>query len=132
MRSRILPQIVAVLMVLLLFGIAPAQAAAAKGTPGPFAGVVAQGQTKSHAFDSLLPIECILPVEWVVTLKYPVTIDTLTLSVGSQTVDGDDGFAQIRFEGACHGQFTISIGGKDVTLVSPYEVRVTSGPCCTA
>ena len=104
-------------------------AGAATGTPGPFAGVVRQGETRTHWFDNNpLDQPCPNPMTtYVVALHYTPTTDVLTLSVGSTTVTGSGGGASIGFVGNWCTAFDIRVGGASVANVAVYRVTVTQG-----
>lgn len=102
----------------------PASAAPAGG-PGPFAGQVAQGETDTHVFRAGSSPCIQLAVRYAVSLSYLPTSDTLTLSVGTQSVTGSNGTATATVWGSPCSQFTIGVTGTSVADTATYAVTVT-------
>jgi hypothetical protein len=103
--------------------------AVAAGTPGPFVGTVAQGQTKTHLYDNNpTKSDCIqLAVPYTVSVTYAPSSDTLTLSVGSLTATGSNGSARLSFVGSTCTSFAVSVTGTSVARTAAYVVTVSSG-----
>lgn len=118
MRRR--PLLLATLLTALLL---PAANAA------PHAGVLAQGETRTHAFDNT-PRDgnaCIhLATTWTVTLAYAPPTDTLTLRAGGATATGHDGLASVSFVSGVCTAFSIEVAGTSVENVAAYAVSVNS------
>lgn len=118
MRRRSL--LLATLLAALLF---PAATAA------PHAGLVAQGETRTHDFDNT-PRDgnaCIhLATTWTVTLAYAPPTDTLTLRAGGVTATGRDGVASVSFVSGVCTAFAIEVEGTRVENVAAYAVSVNS------
>lgn len=115
------------LTALALVGILAAPAAAA-GTPGPFAGVVTQGQTANHAFDNNpAKQDCIqLMVGYTIRLTYSPPVDTLALTVDGRTATGANGMATLNAYKSWCTSFGISVTGTKVTgPFASYTVVVT-------
>ena len=104
--------------------------AVAVGTPGPFAGVVAQGETRSHLYDNNpTRADCIqLVVPYTVALTYAPPTDTLTLDVGLASVTGVNGSARLSFYGSYCTSFPIGVRGTSVGVRAAYVVSVSTGP----
>lgn len=103
--------------------------AVAVGTPGPFAGVVRAGQTKSHVYDNNpADFNCIhLAVPYTVTLTYAPPTDTLTLSAGGVTATGANGRASVSFWSGTCTSFSITVSGDSVLHTAGYVVSAGSG-----
>lgn len=103
--------------------------AVAVGTPGPFAGVVTAGQTKSHLYDNNpTNSACIqIVVPYTVTLAYAPPTDTLTLSAGGVTATGANGRATVSFWSGYCTSFGITVSGDSVLHTAGYVVSVGSG-----
>ena len=101
--------------------------AAAAGTPGPFAGVVQQGQTRTHAFDNSLGQPCIHLMTWyTVRLAYSPPVDRLTLTVDGVSVNGSNGGAALALYRSYCTTLSISVTGTSVTgPAATYTVTVT-------
>lgn len=115
------------LTALALVGILSAPAAAA-GTPGPFAGVVAQGQTASHAYDNNpAKQDCIqMMTGYSIRLTYSPPVDRLTLTVDGRSVTGANGIATANVYKSWCTSFGISVTGTQVSgPVASYTVVVT-------
>lgn len=103
--------------------------ASAVGTPGPFASVIAHGETKSHIYDNNpAGADCIqLAVTYTVSLTYAPPSDTLTLSAGGQTATGSNGSARVSFWGSYCDSFGISVSGTSVGARAAYVVTAGTG-----
>jgi hypothetical protein len=104
-------------------------ATAAQGGTGPFSGTVRQGQTKTHRYDNN-PLNNPCPlviVNYTVTLTYAPASDVLTLSVGSLSATGSNGFASLSFERSYCTSFDITVTGTTVQHVASYTVTVSRG-----
>ncbi len=94
---------------------------------GPYHGVVFEGKTDVHAYLPP-PRECIVPPAYYVTLTYSPGSDELLLSAHGESDLGEDGYAQVVFDGSCSESFAISVTGVDVDTVASYTVTVKTGP----
>ena len=103
--------------------------AVAVGTPGPFAGVVRTGETKSHIYDNNpANLDCIqLAVPYTATLTYAPPTDTLTLSAGGVTATGSNGRASVSFWSGSCTSFGIAVTGDSVLHTAGYVVSAGSG-----
>ena len=104
-------------------------AAAAQGTPGPFPGVVTQGQTRTHAFDND-PADQGCPhvmTTCTVLLAYTPASDVLTLSVGSSSATGSNGQASLSLSASWCTAFDIRVTGTSVRAAAGYVVTVIRG-----
>lgn len=101
--------------------------AAAAGTPGPFAGVVTQGQTKTHLYDNNPSNNPCLHImaTYTVTLAYAPASDVLTLSVGAATATGSNGVASLSLARSQCTSFTVAVSGTSVGDAAAYAVTVT-------
>ena len=102
----------------------PASAAPA-GSPGPFVGQVVQGETDTHVFRAGNSPCIQIAVRYAISLTYAPTSDTLTLSVGTQSVTGANGTATATVWGSPCSQFTIGVTGTAVADSATYAVTVT-------
>lgn len=103
---------------------APALAA---GTPGPFAGQVAQGQTSTHVFDNNPSgQDCIqLAADYTVSLRYAPSSDVLTLQAAEYTAVGSNGSATLHFTKGVCARFPVQVTGTSVSGTATYVVTVT-------
>lgn len=116
------------LLALLVLLVTPG-AFAALGTPGPFVGVVQQGQSVSHAFSNDPPAADCLHVMtyYTVILRYQPASDRLTVSVpGKGSVTGAAGSAYLSFPASMCTSFTVTVTGTSVASLATYEVLVVS------
>ncbi len=100
---------------------------AAAGTPGPFVGVVAEGDTTAHAYDNN-PTGSPCPqvmATYTVTLSAQPATDTLVLSVGDRESSTNAGVTGFSFADTWCTSFTIKVTGADVEALAAYEVTVT-------
>lgn len=115
--------------ILLALAFAALLAPLASASTGPFQGHVRQGQTDVHTFDNNpqnLPCPQVMTT-YTVTLTYTPTSDVLTLTVGSLSATGSNGFAQLTFERNVCTSFDILVTGTSVARRAAYEVTVTEG-----
>ena len=97
-------------------------ASAAQGSPGPFPGVVPEGQTRTHAFDND-PANQGCPqvmTTYTVMAGYAPATDVLTLSVGTSSATGSNGQASLSLSASWCTAFDIRVTG---TSVRPRGVR---------
>lgn len=101
--------------------------AAAAGTPGPFPGVVRQGQTNAHAYTNNPANQpCIqMMTTYSVMLTYTPPTDVLTLGVGTAQVTGRNGVAQLTRSASWCTAFTVTVTGTSVESAAAYVVNVT-------
>ena len=100
---------------------------AATGTPGPFAGAVKQGQTRTYVYDNNPSGQpCVdLAANYVVTLAYAPPGDKLVLTANGYVGYGRDGLATIRFQSGVCTAFPIAVTGTQVTAVAAFTVTVS-------
>lgn len=104
-------------------------ASATQGTPGPFPGVVTQGQTRTHAFDND-PANQGCPhvmTTYTVMVGYAPATDVLTLSVGTSSVTGSNGQASLSLSASWCTAFDIRVTGTSVRAAAGYVVTVIRG-----
>lgn len=112
----------------LTLALATLLAPSAHALAGPYAGVVAQGETRQHPYDNN-PHDhpCIqLATTYTVTLLYAPATDVLTLSAGGATSAGRDGRATVSFTSGVCTAFDVLVTGTRVERVAAYDVLVTS------
>ncbi len=99
----------------------------AAGTPGPFFGVVADGETNAHEFDNNptgSPCAQVMAT-YTVTLSAQPPTNTLVLSVGDRQSSTTAGVTAVSFADSWCTSFTITVTGADVEAFAAYEVTVT-------
>ena len=112
---------------LALVAVAATPAAAAQGTPGPFAGRVAQGHTNTHHFDNNPTNNACVDIvaTYRVTLAYAPPGDTLTLTAAGYTATGSGGGASVVFQHGICTEFDVTVTGTAVASTATYAVAVT-------
>lgn len=103
-------------------------AVAADGT-GPYAGVLRQGESRTHVYDNNPSGNpCVdIVATYTVSLRHVPVTDTLTLSVGAGQVQTVNGGASVTFtQGVC-ARFTMTVGGAAVADRAAYVLTVSSG-----
>lgn len=106
---------------------APASAA---GTPGPFAGVIGQGENRAHSYsNNPAGLDCIaLAVTYTVGITHVPGSDVLTLHAGGKSVQTVNGSASVSFWGSYCDSFGIGVTGTSVAgPKAAYVVSVGSG-----
>lgn len=115
----------------LLFAGAAALAAVlaspAAADTGPFTGTVRQGQTQIHHYNNNPKNNACIDVmtNYTVVLQYAPASDTVSLSVGEQTVAGSNGSAIITVWRSYCTAFDITVIGTRVASFANYTVTVT-------
>lgn len=102
---------------------------AARGSAGPFSGVIRQNQFRTHQLDNN-PAGLACPqvmTTYTVSLAYTPATDVLTLSVGTLSAAGSNGQASLTFEGSYCTAFPIKVSGTSVDTVAHHTVTVTRG-----
>lgn len=101
--------------------------ASAAGSPGPFAGQVVQGQTRTHGYDNHPGSDpCLaLAARYTVTLTYLPGSDTLTLGIPTKTVPGQNGTATATITRGICTEFPVTVTGTSVAGTATYAVVVT-------
>jgi hypothetical protein len=104
-------------------------AAAVTGSPGPFAGVLRQGETKTYVYDNNPTREqCVtLATAYSVGLTYAPPSDTLTITANGITRTATGGGTTISFVSGFCTSFTITVTGTSVGTVAPFAVTVSRG-----
>lgn len=122
-------RIPAILSIVLLVGVTPglATTASADGPvmPGPFAGVVQDGQTNEHHFNNNVPLVCSHVItKYVVVVEYAPTHDRLSVTVGDETAMGQGGVAVLETRLPVCTSVHIKVTGEDVEETAAYTVEV--------
>lgn len=108
---------------------APVQTASAgtPGIPGPFVGVVGEGDVDRHSFNNN-PVEIVWCLATVATyhveLDYVPASDQLTLRVNGLEDVGVEGKAEIVFVSGLCTSFQIEVRGTNVATDAGYVVHV--------
>jgi hypothetical protein len=101
-------------------------AGAVTGTPGPFAGAVRQGDSRTYRFSDVPPDgRCPNPMTWhLVSLAYQPTTDRLTLTAAGVTATGGGGGAQVAIYGNWCTSFDVTVTGTSVATAAVFTVSV--------
>lgn len=123
MRVRVLA------LLLALVSLAPA----ATALTGPFAGVLQEGQSASHAYSNRWPsyppcVDYVQPIWWTVQITFAPSDAVLRVDVvgrASATVTGGNGY--VVFQGGGCESFTLRVTALDAPAPVAYALQVRSG-----
>ena len=105
---------------------APVVAAPPAASTGPFVGTVVQGETDSFTYDSNPSNNPCLQIAANYTVAlHAVPGDTLTLTVGTQSVTTSTGAAAVNLTSGVCARFGLSVTGTAVSGTAHYVVTVT-------
>lgn len=95
-------------------------------SPGPFVGTVEEDQTVEHRFDNRVPgAECVqIVAPYEIVLTHAPASDTLTLSIGEQENETEDGLARLTVKRSPCTSFEIRVEGTEVADEAHYAVEV--------